>query len=178
METTIGEAIKMRLEGMGMSKAELARRLHMSPANVHKIFKRPSPDIELLKRISAVLSYDFISHHVHFMASGAPAGMALHAVPFAPDVRFTPELRNKMRLMARTCQELARENAGKPASHLLQELDFAIDLLNDIKTDMLSKNPGNYYDETRRVAERQASEQSGGSPQEETEQAADGETVR
>ena len=51
----IGEIIKQRVEVLGMSKAELARRLHMSPANVHKIFKRSSVDTGLLREISNIL---------------------------------------------------------------------------------------------------------------------------
>ena len=52
----------MRLESKGMSKAELARRLHMSPANVHKIFKRTTVDARLLQDISKILDYDFFQH--------------------------------------------------------------------------------------------------------------------
>jgi transcriptional regulator with XRE-family HTH domain len=62
METNIGEAIKVRLEAIGMPKAELARRLNMSPANVHKIFKRRSVDVKLLQDISNILDYDFFRH--------------------------------------------------------------------------------------------------------------------
>ena len=58
----IGEIIKQRVEAMGMSKAELARRLHMSPANVHKIFKRSSVDANLLRELSNILDYDFFRH--------------------------------------------------------------------------------------------------------------------
>ena len=62
MEPIIGEVIKTRVERMGISKAELARRLDMSPANVHKIFKRSSVDVMLLRKISNVLEYDFFRH--------------------------------------------------------------------------------------------------------------------
>lgn len=136
METTIGEAIKMRLEGMGMPKAELARRLHMSPANVHKIFKRVSIDVELLTRISIALNYDFISHYAHVIAQGMGAHAVWRPVPFAPHVRTTPELCHKVRLMAATCQELAGENPGEPVAHLLQKVDCALDLLQAIKADI------------------------------------------
>jgi transcriptional regulator with XRE-family HTH domain len=62
MEQKIGEIIKRRVHITGMSKAELARRLHMSPANVHKIFKRSSVDADLLRNISNILDYDFFQH--------------------------------------------------------------------------------------------------------------------
>jgi transcriptional regulator with XRE-family HTH domain len=62
MNKKIGEIIKQRVAVLGMSKAELARRLHMSPANVHKIFKRSSVDAALLREISNVLDYDFLQH--------------------------------------------------------------------------------------------------------------------
>lgn len=59
MEKTIGEAIKVRLHTVGMSKAELARRLNMSSANVHKIFKRTTVDVKLLRELCDILDYDF-----------------------------------------------------------------------------------------------------------------------
>jgi transcriptional regulator with XRE-family HTH domain len=62
MEQIIGEAIKKRLHTIGMSKAELARRLNMSPANVHKIFKRSTVDVKLLRELSIILDYDFFRH--------------------------------------------------------------------------------------------------------------------
>ena len=52
----------MRLQAVGMTKAELARRLHMSPANVYKIFKRSSVDAKLLRELSNILDYDFFRH--------------------------------------------------------------------------------------------------------------------
>jgi transcriptional regulator with XRE-family HTH domain len=62
MEKSIGEVIKTRVASVGMSKAELARRLHMSPANVHKIFKRSTVDAMLLRNLSNILDYDFFRH--------------------------------------------------------------------------------------------------------------------
>ena len=56
----IGKLIQERLESVGMSKAELARRLHMSPVNVYKIFKRDTIEITQLCRISEALRYDFL----------------------------------------------------------------------------------------------------------------------
>ena len=49
----IGQIIKTRVEYLGMSKAELARRLNMSPANVHKIFKRDTIEVTQLCPASA-----------------------------------------------------------------------------------------------------------------------------
>jgi len=62
MESKIGEIIKGRVAVLGMSKAELARRLNMSPANIHKIFKRSSIDSELLRNLSNILDYDFFQY--------------------------------------------------------------------------------------------------------------------
>jgi transcriptional regulator with XRE-family HTH domain len=62
MDLKIGEIIKQRVEVLGMSKAELARRLHMSSANVHKIFKRSSVDVALLRELCNILDYDFFEH--------------------------------------------------------------------------------------------------------------------
>ena len=58
----IGQLIKERVANVGMTKAEIARRLCMSPANVHKIFKRPSVDAQLLRELSNILDYDFFQH--------------------------------------------------------------------------------------------------------------------
>jgi transcriptional regulator with XRE-family HTH domain len=62
MEMKIGEIIKRRVAELGISKAELARRLHMSPANVHKIFKRVTIDAHLLRELSNILDYDFFEY--------------------------------------------------------------------------------------------------------------------
>jgi len=58
----IGEIIKQRVAASGISKTELARRLHMSSANVHKIFKRSSVDAGLLRELSNILDYNFFQH--------------------------------------------------------------------------------------------------------------------
>jgi transcriptional regulator with XRE-family HTH domain len=51
-----------------MSKAELARRLAMSPANIHKIFKRDSVDVKLLYRLCQELRYDFLAlYHIELI---------------------------------------------------------------------------------------------------------------
>jgi hypothetical protein len=55
----IGLHVKKRTDEVGMSKAELARRLCMSPANVHKIFRRSSVDSALLHKLGVILEYNF-----------------------------------------------------------------------------------------------------------------------
>lgn len=68
----IGEVVKQRVEALGMSKTELARRLHMSPANIHKIFKRNTIDAALLHRLGVILDYNFFNHFKDPEKAGQP----------------------------------------------------------------------------------------------------------
>lgn len=58
-EIHIGKLIKMRLEQLGMTKAEFARRINKTPQNVHNMIGRESLDTNLLRNISTVLNYNF-----------------------------------------------------------------------------------------------------------------------
>lgn len=55
----VGELIKLRLEQLGMSKAEFARRINRSPQNIHNLLTRKSVDTLLLVKVSEVLNYNF-----------------------------------------------------------------------------------------------------------------------
>jgi len=55
----IGKLIKWRVSEVGISKAALARRLCMSPANVYKIFRRRSIDSAMLYKLGVILGCDF-----------------------------------------------------------------------------------------------------------------------
>lgn len=61
MHTHIGKLIRARLEAVGMTKAEFARRIHTSRQNVNLILSRASVHTDLLYRISEVLDYDFFA---------------------------------------------------------------------------------------------------------------------
>lgn len=81
LNLSIGQIIKQRVEHLGMSKAELARRLNMSPANVHKIFLRKSVDVKLLCQIGQILGYDFLNLY----RPGEP-GPTVGSLPFEQDI--------------------------------------------------------------------------------------------
>lgn len=59
MEYHVGSTIKKRLEEVGISKNEFARRINRTPQNVFSIFERESLDTGLLLDISKVLNFDF-----------------------------------------------------------------------------------------------------------------------
>lgn len=51
----IGKAIRKRLQEIGMSKTEFARRINRTSQNVYDIFERKSMDSSLLLEISVIL---------------------------------------------------------------------------------------------------------------------------
>jgi hypothetical protein len=55
----IGKLIQLRLDQLGMTKAEFARRINKTPQNVHDLLTRESVDTNLLVTISGVLNYNF-----------------------------------------------------------------------------------------------------------------------
>lgn len=59
MSLHIGKLIEKRLEYVGMSKSEFARRINRARQNVNDILNRQSIDTELLASISRALRYDF-----------------------------------------------------------------------------------------------------------------------
>lgn len=59
----IGKTIRKKLEEIGMTKSEFARRSGTSPQNIYGIFKRSSIDSDLLKTISTCLNFDFFQYY-------------------------------------------------------------------------------------------------------------------
>lgn len=62
-EYDFGEAIKQVLNEQERSEAWLARKVHCDPGNFNRILKKRSIDIDLLRRISIVLGYNFIKDY-------------------------------------------------------------------------------------------------------------------
>lgn len=61
-KVNIGLAIEQRINALGISKSELARRLGIAQQNVNKlVFERQSIDTEKLVEISQALDFDFFS---------------------------------------------------------------------------------------------------------------------
>ena len=59
-EYSIGESIKARLQEQERSEAWLARKVHCDPGNFNRMLKKRSLDIDLLRRISIAMGYNFI----------------------------------------------------------------------------------------------------------------------
>ncbi|MEQ8628077.1 helix-turn-helix transcriptional regulator [Ekhidna sp.] len=57
----IGERIKEVCDARGMSYAEFARRIDMTPQNVNSLFKRDRMDSRLLETIGKVLEHNFFN---------------------------------------------------------------------------------------------------------------------
>ncbi len=55
----IGNAIKAKLKEQERSEAWLARKVHCDPGNFNRILKKPSMDMDLLRRISLSLNFNF-----------------------------------------------------------------------------------------------------------------------
>lgn len=64
MSIHIGQIIEGRLDAMGISKAEFARRINRARQNVNDIINRPSVDTDLLLIISRALDYNFFQHYM------------------------------------------------------------------------------------------------------------------
>lgn len=64
MALHIGSIIAERLEEVGMSKSEFARRINKARQNINDILNRSSMDTDLLLSISRALNYDFFQHYV------------------------------------------------------------------------------------------------------------------
>lgn len=57
----IGAAIESKVQELGLSKAEFARRMGMPPQNVNRLLVRKSIDTDRLVMISNALDYNFFS---------------------------------------------------------------------------------------------------------------------
>lgn len=62
-EYSIGESIKARLQEQERSEAWLARKVHCDPGNFNRMLKKRSLDIDLLRRISIAMGYNFIEEY-------------------------------------------------------------------------------------------------------------------
>ncbi|MCK4661867.1 MAG: helix-turn-helix transcriptional regulator [Bacteroidales bacterium] len=58
----MGIIIKQRVDELGISKAEFARRINTTSQNIYGIFKRKSIDTNLLIKISQVLNHNFFQY--------------------------------------------------------------------------------------------------------------------
>lgn len=66
-EYTIGDLIKAQLKEQERSEAWLARKVHCDPGNFNRILKRPSMDLDLLRRISIALKYNFVAEYAKYV---------------------------------------------------------------------------------------------------------------
>lgn len=55
----VGKLIEMRMDELGMTKAEFARRIGTTRQNVNSLLNKPSMDTAYLHRIGKALNYDF-----------------------------------------------------------------------------------------------------------------------
>ena len=62
-EYDFGEAIKKVLKEQERSEAWLARKVHCDPGNFNRMLKKRSIDIDLLRRISIALNYNFVEEY-------------------------------------------------------------------------------------------------------------------
>ena len=62
-----GESVKRVLKEQERSEAWLARKVHCNPGNFNRILKKHSIDIDLLRRISIALGYNFITEYAMFV---------------------------------------------------------------------------------------------------------------
>ena len=63
----IGNAVKAVLKEQERSEAWLARKVHCDPGNFNRILKRPSMDMDLLRRISINLNHNFFLEYSSFV---------------------------------------------------------------------------------------------------------------
>ena len=76
-EYDFGEAIKKVLKDQERSEAWLARKVHCDPGNFNRILKKRSIDIDLLRRISMVLGYNFIREYAQVVEQQLLNGPAI-----------------------------------------------------------------------------------------------------
>jgi DNA-binding Xre family transcriptional regulator len=98
MNVVIGEIIKSISDRRGINKSEFARRLNMSPTNIHKIFKRKSIDTDLLTQIGEILEYDFFIHYIKTKPADYSDMMKQLGIPVSisneQEERYRSELEN------------------------------------------------------------------------------------
>ena len=62
-EYSIGTSIKVVLAEQERSEAWLARKVHCDPGNFNRMLKKRSIDIDLLRRISLAMGYNFVKEY-------------------------------------------------------------------------------------------------------------------
>ena len=62
-EYDFGEAIKKVLKEQERSEAWLARKVHCNPGNFNRMLRKRSLDMDLLRRISIALNYNFVEEY-------------------------------------------------------------------------------------------------------------------
>lgn len=68
-EFHIGEHIKSKLKEYERSEAWLARKVYCDPGNFCRMLKKGSIDMDLLRRISVVMKYNFCKDYSDFVQS-------------------------------------------------------------------------------------------------------------
>ena len=64
MSVHIGEKIKQRAKELRIGPTELGKLIFTSKQNMSGIFKRKSVDVELLRKLSKALTYDFFQYYL------------------------------------------------------------------------------------------------------------------
>jgi len=62
MSLNIGEKIKHRAKELRIGPAELSVMINTSKQNIYSIYKRKSIDVEILRKLSVALKYDFFDY--------------------------------------------------------------------------------------------------------------------
>src|SRR6218665_2973910 len=63
MVINIGENIRLRAKHLRIGPTELGKMIDTSKQNVYGIYKRKSINVEILRKLSAALSYDFFDYY-------------------------------------------------------------------------------------------------------------------
>ncbi len=79
----IGRAIALRLDAMGMTKAEFGRRINTSRQNVNSLLHKALPDMATLWWASVALEMDFFAEMSRALQARGIAGHAPAPVPAA-----------------------------------------------------------------------------------------------
>lgn len=116
----IGKLIGLRLDQVGMSKAEFARRIHRSPQNVHDILSRSSIDTSLLLLINKALDYNFFkafleTNQVHEELKGEKLGLEIEITNVQNAIK---QLRKEYDSLKCEILELQRRSNGKSSKNV------------------------------------------------------------
>ncbi len=115
MTYNFGVEIKKVIKRRGMTITEFARRINKSRENVYDIFTRRSLDTDLLKTISQVLDYDFLSKSNESSRSSYSESANENNAPYTKIEQELLLMREEMLLMRKEMIEL-RDRVGKVES--------------------------------------------------------------